>query len=121
MTHGHETARTARLFAVAWALARGQETLGGTSMKRDTVRANIRASCHQGIKMHWTAGSLAGLLCALAALPASGAELLWSTSWSNWTTIESVVWSVPPKNVEAADDFDVDGTIERIIVSGNNS
>jgi len=61
------------------------------------------------------------ILISLVAAPGWATEQLWSTTWSNRTSIESVVWSAPAKDVEAVDDFDVVGTIERIIIGGNNS
>jgi len=64
--------------------------------------------------------SLAVLVISISA-PVRAAELLWSTAWDNWTTIESVVWTDPAKNVEATDDFDVVGTIERLLIGGHNS
>jgi hypothetical protein len=101
-----------------WVQIRDTRSSGGTTMKRNSIQS------HGGqLKpaRHLMAGLLATVACVTAATPAFSAELLWSTNWSNWTTIESVVWSAPPKNVEAADDFDVDGTVERIIVAGYNS
>ncbi len=54
--------------------------------------------------------------------PARAEELLYANPGnSNWTTIPSAVWSNPPANEEAADDFDVVGTIERVIIGGDNA
>jgi hypothetical protein len=39
--------------------------------------------------------------------------------WSNFTTIPSVVWTNPASNQEAADDFNVMGTVTRVVANGN--
>jgi hypothetical protein len=39
--------------------------------------------------------------------------------WSNYTTVPSVLWTSPPSNQEAADDFDVIGTVTRVVANGN--
>lgn len=59
-------------------------------------------------------------LGAVLARPAVAQTMLWSNSWSNWTTIQSSVWTSPAQNLEAADDFNVQGRIERILVGGDN-
>lgn len=60
------------------------------------------------------------LACAGALFPTiASAQVLWSNPPnSTYTTADSVVWTSPAKNVEAADDFDVQGTITRITVGG---
>src|SRR5690606_28179569 len=66
------------------------------------------------------ASPLVPILLLLAAPSASGLELLYSTGWSNLTTAEAFVCSSPALRYEAADDFDVVGSIERITFNGNN-
>jgi len=61
------------------------------------------------------------ILIGLISTPVQATEQLWTNSWSNWTAIESVVWTDPARDLEATDDFNVVGTIERIIVGGHNS
>jgi hypothetical protein len=39
--------------------------------------------------------------------------------WSNYATVESVIWTNPPANQEAADDFNVSGTITRVVANGS--
>ena len=73
------------------------------------------------IRSHnYLAAGLSVIGLALAA-PAEASELLWSSDSDKWTTIESLVSSVPATDVEAADDFDVQGAIERIVVVGQNN
>ncbi|MBI3817234.1 MAG: hypothetical protein HY286_00980 [Planctomycetes bacterium] len=62
------------------------------------------------------------LICALS--PIAGAQTLlpekiWTTDASTYAAIDSVIWSSPPKNVELADDFDVVGTITRVVAYAN--
>ncbi|MCC7064180.1 MAG: hypothetical protein IT456_15320 [Planctomycetes bacterium] len=58
--------------------------------------------------------SLVSGLCAQG-----GPQLLWSNPWSNYTTIPSRVWTNPASDLEAADDFDLHGTISRIVVDAH--
>lgn len=62
--------------------------------------------------------AFAGALAA-ASLPAQGAQILFANPWSNAATVSSHVWSSPLADVEAADDFDVHGTITRVVVDGS--
>lgn len=65
---------------------------------------------------------LEGLASLLAlASPAAATELLYSTGWSNYTSIQSEMCSSPALNYESADDFDLVANIERVYVTGNNS
>lgn len=65
------------------------------------------------------ARSLAFVLLAVPA--ASATELLYSTGWSNYTTVQSVACGSPASVLEAADDFDLVASIERVYVTGYNS
>jgi hypothetical protein len=75
--------------------------------------------------LHSAALRLLFLLSTCGALLASwlpaqgGSQLLWSNPWSNYTTIPSRVWTSPQSDLEAADDFDLQGTITRIVVDAN--
>ncbi|MCB9876483.1 MAG: hypothetical protein H6835_02685 [Planctomycetes bacterium] len=65
--------------------------------------------------------ALSALVAAAAlcgTLPAQS-QTLWSNPWSNYTTIVSRVCTQPAADFEAADDFDVTGTITRIVVGGH--
>lgn len=68
---------------------------------------------------------LVAAACLLAALllaaAASGTEIVHQVEWSNWTSIQSALWTDPARDLEAADDFDFDGTVERILVAGRNA
>jgi hypothetical protein len=66
---------------------------------------------------------LASCAALLALASAAGAtELIWSTGWSNYTTVEAELCGNPSSYVnEAADDFDLVGLVERVYVTGNNS
>ncbi len=45
---------------------------------------------------------------------------LYTSGWSNWTTIESAQWSGSTSgDVEAADDFTLTGTISKVVMGGN--
>ena len=39
--------------------------------------------------------------------------------WSNYTTVPSVIWTNPASDQEAADDFNVTGTITRVVANGH--
>jgi hypothetical protein len=39
--------------------------------------------------------------------------------WSNYTVVPSVIWTNPSANQEAADDFNVVGTVTRVVANGN--
>lgn len=64
------------------------------------------------------------VICAATLAAASSAfatEQLFSTGWSNWTTVQSKVCNdMPALSQEAADDFELVANIERIVVNGNN-
>jgi hypothetical protein len=55
--------------------------------------------------------------CSLAAQ--MGFPQLWSNPWSNYTTVPSRSMTNPASDLEAADDFDVQGLVTRVAVSGN--
>ena len=66
--------------------------------------------------------TLTTLLATLATTSATAQtidQVLWSTPWSNYTTIPSRTWTAPAEDVEAADDFDVQGTITRVQFDGS--
>jgi len=63
--------------------------------------------------------TLATLL--LASSSAFATEQIWSTGWSNYTTVQSEVCGSPALTYEAADDFDLVGLVERVYVDGDNS
>lgn len=69
--------------------------------------------------MRLAAACTAALL--FLALPASATELIFSTGWSNYTTVDSQLCGSPSLAAEAADDFDVLGLVERVYITGNNS
>lgn len=58
---------------------------------------------------------------ALAPFSADASELLFSTGWSNYTTVQSELCGNPSLDYEAADDFDLVASVERIYVNGHNS
>jgi len=59
--------------------------------------------------------------CLGSVDPAGATELLFvNPQNSNWTTVPSAIWSSPPADREAADDFDLHATIERVIFVGDN-
>ena len=65
---------------------------------------------------------LACLALVLLATPgASATEEIWNTGWSNYTYVESQLCGSPAFDNEAADDFDLVGTVERVYVTGYNS
>jgi hypothetical protein len=67
--------------------------------------------------------SLAACAAALllVALPARATEQIWTTGWSNYTTVESELCGTPSLANEAADDFELVGLVERVYVNGNNA
>ncbi|HZM01180.1 MAG TPA: hypothetical protein VFD43_13115 [Planctomycetota bacterium] len=69
--------------------------------------------------MKLTTTCLAALL--LLATAPRATELIYSTGWSNYTTVESQLCGSPVLANEAADDFDLVGIVERVYVTGNNS
>lgn len=65
---------------------------------------------------------LVGLITAATAAPAvaqGAAQLLWSNPWSNYTAIPSRTWTQPPSDLEAADDFELHGSITRVVFDGH--
>lgn len=63
--------------------------------------------------------SVLGLAFVAGAAPAQSAQLLWSNPWSNYTTVPSRSWTNPASDLEAADDFDLQATITRVVVDAN--
>ena len=61
------------------------------------------------------AATLAAVFAVTASVADAQEQLLWSRPWSNYTTIPSRTWTAPLEDVEAADDFDVQGTITRVV------
>lgn len=64
-------------------------------------------------------------LCVLLSLGLGSSQTVADIVWvnpanSNWTVIPSAIWSEPTHDLEAADDFNVNGPIERIVVGGYN-
>jgi len=59
---------------------------------------------------------MAGLLSGVS--PAQGPVQLWNNGVSTYDAPQSVIWSSPAKNMEFADDFDVQGVIERLTING---
>jgi hypothetical protein len=57
----------------------------------------------------------AALLLVAAATAQGGVQMLWSNPWSNYTTVASRTWTSPASDLEAADDFDLQGTITRVV------
>lgn len=55
------------------------------------------------------------------ASSAAATELLFSTGWSNYTSVQSELCGSPALDYEAADDFDLVASIERVYVNGYNS
>lgn len=66
-----------------------------------------------------THAALAALLAVPCAPAQATPQLLWTNPWSNQATVASYLWTSPPANLEAADDFDVSGTITRIVIDAN--
>jgi len=63
----------------------------------------------------------AALVAVTAGGPAHAVELLWSGPSSSYGEhVRSVVYPAPGVDEEAADDFDIQGTVERLIVYGSN-
>lgn len=72
-------------------------------------------------KFHARLAAIVAGAVFLAPPTASATELLFSTGWTNYTTVESELCGVPTLDNEAADDFDLVATIERVYVNGHNS
>jgi hypothetical protein len=60
---------------------------------------------------------------ALASFSSSGwaLDVLWSQGSDGWTTFPSYQSASPPYSDEVADDFEVTGTIERLVIGGYNN
>jgi hypothetical protein len=70
---------------------------------------------------HTLARSLVVLvLLAVSAGPAGATERLLDNGWDGWTYVEAVKSTNPAGDREVADDFDVSGSIERVLVHGAN-
>ena len=67
--------------------------------------------------------AVAALCAAVVSLsvPAAATEQIWSTGWSNMTTVQSQACGSPTMVNEAADDFELVGLVERVYVTGYNS
>lgn len=67
----------------------------------------------------------ATVLSTVAVLVLAGSvratEEIFSTGWSNYTTVQAQLCGTPAISNEAADDFDLVGLVERVYVTGNNS
>lgn len=63
----------------------------------------------------------AAAMLALSTHAAHATEQIWSTGWSNYTTVESELCGSPALANEAADDFDLVGLVERVYVTGDNA
>lgn len=64
---------------------------------------------------------LVSVVSALFSGVASGAHVVWSQpSNSTFTAPQSTVTTSPAASLEAADDFEVNGTVERLVISGND-
>ncbi|MBK8096872.1 MAG: hypothetical protein IPK26_07185 [Planctomycetes bacterium] len=58
---------------------------------------------------------VAATFCGIAS---AQVQTLWSNPWSNYTTLDSLTTTSPVQDLEAADDFEVTGTITRVVFSG---
>ena len=56
---------------------------------------------------------------ALVARGQGAIQLHNGGTWSNYTTVPSVIWTNPASDQEAADDINVNGTITRVVANGN--
>lgn len=65
-------------------------------------------------------GVVVGCVMAMVGAAPGQVQRLWSVPWSNWAQIESHVWVSPAANIEAADDFDVTGTVTKVIANGTS-
>lgn len=92
---------------------------GNTARQSSSFAANAEGKL--GRRRFPARSTLAALALAAGSLPA-GAAIIWSNpANSNWATIPAGVHAMPlPQNLEAADDFMVNGSIERIVVHGYN-
>lgn len=75
---------------------------------------------HTGPSIQLLASSLAMVIAGVTS-GAGASHVVWSQPWnSTWDAPPSIVTTRPAASTELADDFEVNGTIERIVVSGND-